>query len=336
MWDASLHEPMFAPDRVRDAVAEILATAAAMWQGEDARGARPDDDIVARWAGSVNTALGPVRLRAAPKVEFLGVVNRPGEIEDRVVIRVELRFWRDKRVLGESRTVRIEQWWTLGRERELWTLRSVAAAQPAGALQRRLIPAEWADEDRLREEALAELAHSAVVARDVGLDDLVPAGLPPVRALRDLAQVDGRFDETLLDAVLRHLVEAWEEACTGSSDPLAALATPQAVGQLRHPATANPALTFIISDAEFEGWELAEVDVSTRPPRVVVTLAVNAVRYVVDGRTGAHVVGSQHVRHGINLRWILGSIPTDHEVWRLLESSNPALAIPDLPADFRD
>ena len=124
----------------------------------------------------------------------------------------------------DPHTIHVDDRWTLGRHGGRWELldgRGDRFARPV--LSRPLIPTAWEDEDRLREQALTELASDC---------DRPPA---PRRAheqpgagardrLLDLAVIDNRFSPALIDATIRHLLDAWEQETLDRAsrlDPLA-------------------------------------------------------------------------------------------------------------------
>jgi hypothetical protein len=332
--EASLEDEAFAPELVRSIVGEVLAFAEDVWREVEPRTARRVDAGVIRfWARSLVAWLGTdLRLVGEPSVDFLRVINRPGEAEDRVVLRVRLRVHRAGRVaIGEPRTVVVDERWTLGRADGEWMLLSIDSDPLAPrVLAGGLIPAEWADRERLREQSLAELGSADAVGEDTDLSGLVSPDAPPAQQLLDLSQIDGRFDRELLYASISHLVEAWEEACTGSQGPLAAVASPDAVGVLLHPPGGDRGNRLVLRDAEVEGWEPTSVLLSSRPARVEIRVTVSAVRYMIASLSGAHVGGSVEIRHEMPLEWTLALSTSSTRPWRLMHTSNPAKEIPGI------
>jgi hypothetical protein len=218
----------------------------------------------------------------------------------------------------------------------LWTLRNIDSSSrlEAQTLKSRLIPATWADEDRLREQALVELGQAGAPPPDVRLADLVADHLPPTAKLSELSQVDGRFDPGLLEAVLRHLVDAWEEASTGSSEPLRGLCGEEAVRELCQPAPDQPRFKLLVTDATLDEWRTTAVEVDVEHPRVEARVSISAVRYLVDNSTGAWVAGNFELRHRLQLLWTLALVRTAHDPWRLIASTNPTVEIPGLPYEL--
>lgn len=117
--------------------------------------------------------------------------------------------------------VHIDERWTLGYSEGRWILLSVDGDPLAAPLLTApLVPTPASDTERLHEESLAELAHDRLRGDDVPLSDLVAADERPDLALLDLSVVDGRFLPALIGAELAHLLEVWEEAASGSDEPL--------------------------------------------------------------------------------------------------------------------
>lgn len=289
--EASLDDEAFSPELLLGTVREILDLAQRVWE-DDALDevARPDGRLILSWADSVARAFGRgVRRVGDPVVDVLHVVNRPGELEDRVMLRVRQRLTRSQRpTLADPRIVVVDQRWTLGHTGRQWTLRSIEADPLAGALlETRLIPDEEADEDRLFEQSLAELARADRQQQQIDLDALMPVGVPGGKRLLELSQLDGRFDVALLEAVLRHIIDAWQEASTGSSTPLRELSTHGAVRGVRRPVPNEPACVLMVKDLRLDHWAVRAVDPARQPPQVKIALKVTAVRYLINASPGA-------------------------------------------------
>lgn len=139
--------------------------------------------------------------------------------------------------------------------------------------------------------------------------------------------MDGRFEADLLDLALRHVVEAWEEASTGSRQPLEVVTSPAGRSALLHPRGAGHGATLVVRDAALDRWEPTALDLSGHPPAVKFSVEVSAVRYLVTSR-GAHLGGSTELRHVMQLEWTLGLGGRRGTVWRPIASTSPAAGIP--------
>lgn len=327
--EAAEDDPSFAPDVVRQSIGQIVALANRLWRGrsDTALEGRADESLIRAWARSRQSWLGSgLRLRGTPSIDLLRVVNRADDREDRVVARVRVRLYRNRPLLDllAARRIRLDERWTLGRYDGQWALLSVEGDPLAGpVLTAPLIPTPAYDTERLREESFAELGSAQKVPDGVALSDLVGADEPAAFALLDLSLVDGRFVPDLVAAQLAHLVEAWEEAVTGSLAPLEALAGQEVVTALLEPM---PGKRLLIRDAVMKSWVAQRLELSKQPPSIEVQLDVEAFRYVVAD-DGTHRAGNDDVRRRIVLTWTLEL--TDSRIpWRLVKSANPAEDIP--------
>lgn len=90
--EASLEIEAFAPEKVREAVHEILAFATAVWTGTDEPilESHADAGVIRAWALSHGSDTG-THVEGRPRVDLLRVVNRAGDTEDRVSVRVRGR-----------------------------------------------------------------------------------------------------------------------------------------------------------------------------------------------------------------------------------------------------
>ena len=327
--EAAEEDPEFSPETIDQAVREVLALAIPQWRLEDGGvlNGRPDAQLVVAWARSRQLWLGRgLEVRGTPSVDLLRVVNREGEDEDRVIVRVRVSVHCKHPRLGllGIRHARLDERWTLGRVDTGWALLSVDGDPLAGpVLSAPLIPNRSFDADRLLEDSLAEMADAQRVGDDAALRDLISTDEPPALAVLDLSVVDGRFLPPLIAAQLTHILTAWEGAINGSQAPLAALATPEARSALLQP---GPGMRLVMRDAVLKSWRPTRLDLARRPPAIEVTLDVEAVRYVAtdDGRDR---VGNESDRRQIVLSWVLELTDTARSPWRLAASNNPAESI---------
>ena len=328
--EASLEIEAFAPDRVREAVEEILGLATAVWTGTDEPilERRGDGGMIGAWALSHGSDTG-THVEGRPRVDLLRVVNRAGEIEDRVSVRVRGRVHQHhaSTPLGPH-TVRFDERWTLGRNGEGWELLEFDADPLASELLRaQVIPAEWADQERLGERSLAELAHGDVHS-GFHVSELAGDGAPPYRQLLELSVVDGRFVPLLVQSTLRHLIDAWEQATIADGEALSLRVSPEAYDQLLHPRGGNVPTRLVLRDATLRGWRPTAVEVRPDPARIVIFLRVSAVRYLINTADGSHLAGSPEYQHEITLHWTLELTESAELPWRLIASTNPAADMP--------
>lgn len=328
--EAAEDDPSFAPDLVKQSMVRVPALANRVWRGQTVASldGRPDGPLISAWARSRQSWLGSgLRLRGNPAIDLIGVVNRPGEAEDRIVARVRVRLRRGDARLGllAVRRVRLDERWTLGKYGGEWALLSIEGDPRAGpVLTAPLIPTPAHDTERLREESFAELG-SAQTAPDDVLSELISDDEPPAFAMLDLSVVDGRFLPELVATHLAHLVEAWEDAVTGSDAPLHALVSDSALTALLRPAAGR---RLIIRDAVMKSWEPTRLELRERPPQIHVCVEVEAVRYLVTDE-GTQCAGNSTERRQIVLIWTLELTDETRTPWRLVNSNNPAHGIPN-------
>ena len=322
-------DPAFAPEAVHESIMQMVALADRVWRGRSATGLgdRPDGDLIKAWSRARMSWLGtPLRVRGNPSVDLLRIVNRPGEGEDRVVARVRVRVHcgRSRLDVFARRNVHLDERWTLGRRGGHWVLLSADGDPLAGpVLTAPLIPTPAYDTERLREESLAELAAAQRVPTTIPPDELVGADQPPALALLDLSVVDGRFLPELIAAQLAHLVEAWEDAITGSQE-LQELASTEAFTTLLRP---SPGKRLVLRDARLKSWQPTHLGLSDQPPTITVRIEIEAIRYVVSD-DGLHHAGNDTDPRPMVLTWLIELIGSDKAPWRLATSTNPAETVP--------
>jgi hypothetical protein len=319
---AALDDPAFDPETIHDAASEIFALGRALAQTGDTDGAlaaRPDGRAISFWARTHARWMARRKFHDThPSVELLRVVNRPGETEDRAVVRVRCR--------PHGSISGLDERWTLGRQSGQWVLLSAEGdplAKPV--LDEPLIASESEDFDRLREQTMSELAHADMVPLGTPLGDLTSGTAPIERQLLDLSNIDSRFDLELVAGAIAQLVETWEGATTGASEPLYRLASARAAEQLLHPVAGT---NLFLQDAEIQSWKPTALDLAAEPPRLTISLVVSAVRYLTDSRTLAHRGGAPGVRHTIPVAWTLVATTSTRVPWHLETTSNPASEIP--------
>ncbi len=334
--EAGETDPLFAPEEIERSIGDVVAIGEALWRAGhvDALEGRADAHLIVAWARSREAWLGgSLEVSGKPLVDLLQVTNRNSEAEDRVIARVRLhvhrkRTWSLRAAVGvvlERQRAVLDERWTLGRTKKRWALLSVDGDPLAGpVLSAPLLPTKAYDLGRLKEESLAELANRERAAKDVRLSDLVAADAPPALALLDLSIVDGRFLPALIAAELAHMVEAWEQATTGSDAPLNKLASAAAVAALLRPA---PDQRLIVRDAALNSWQANKLHLDRRPPAVEVALTVAAVRYVATAERD-YLAGNADAPHRVTLQWLLELTESPRRPWRLAESNNPASEIP--------
>jgi hypothetical protein len=162
-------------------------------------------------------------------------------------------------------------------------------------------------------------------ASAVNPSELVPPEEAPSLALADLSVVDPRFNPALLGAALAHLLETWETAVTGSEDPLAERASPEARDALLRP---GPDAQVFVRDAVLKSWEVIALHVDRKPPAVDVEVHIEAVRYLVRYETAIRAGNATDVLPA-KLTWTLELTDSTEVPWRLVGSSDASTGIAD-------
>jgi hypothetical protein len=217
----------------------------------------------------------------------------------------------------------LDQHWTLGRGSQGWIVLSIDGTPPTSdAVERSSIASPSADDQRLFEQSLAELARSDALPAATNLDQLVSRDAPAYHRLLDLAQLDGRFAHMLIASAVEHIVEAWEEATTASSQPLEAVASPSAAQELLHPL-GGVSTKLALRQAKVDRWRVTDLCLTAASPYIEVELEVSAVRYLWSDRAG-YAGGSTDRRRTITMTWTLELTDDQAQPWQLLTTTNPA------------
>ena len=326
--EASLEVEAFAPEVIREAVDQVVDSALTAWHADvrSRPSPRKDSLIIARWAH--NHRIGPnTRIDRPLTVDLLRVMNRDGESEDRVVIR--LRTVLHAGQAKKATDTRLDERWTLSRDGGTWKLvefddtplsdELLASPQVVGA---------WADQRRLREHSLVDLAQAEPAASGPPSADLRDVDADPMHQLLDLSVIDSRYLPDLIQEAVVHLLEVWEHATTGATELLAERVSREALEQLLYPHATGGRLRLVLRDAHLTSWQPIRVDGQTNPPQVEISLNISAVRYLTDPVTANEVWGSAEHPHEISLRWNLALTPSSDRPWQLAQSTNPAADIP--------
>lgn len=287
---AALDDPAFAPERIEAAVREILP--------------------------QVLSSAGRVAGRA--RVDILGVVNRAGEAEDRVVVRVRAGVARDHEIGGLPRVFRIDERWTLVHHGMRWRLAADTGDPLAvSLLSSPLVAAPEDDTARLLEDSLEEL--TAPQPRGAGSPgELIDPAAPAPQRLRDLAVADDRFDPLLIEAAVHHIVEAWEESGDGGDEPLLAVATGPGAHALTFPEPGRG--RHRVRDARLRRWEVTRLDADAAPPQIEVRVRVTA---AVASEATVIAAGQAPPARRLDLAWTLelDEATHAHPRWRLIDSA---------------
>ena len=261
-------------------------------------------------------------------VEYVGLTNREEAGDDRAVVFVEsmLRAYVEDRNGatiyrdGESDdTIRLAQYWTLGRREGSWILLSIEErSEGEHQLTDPVVASPWSDTGRLRDEAVIETAVS----------DGLPAGVEPVdladldfdgdarAAALDLSLADARFAPDVLEAASRQAVAAWAEAVDGDDAELARLASAPALHQLLYRDGAEKTRV-VVRGPRVRRIAIVALDAGEDPATMTIEVELEGQRYVEDRDTKALISGSRDDATAFTERWTLSLDGADSSPWQI-------------------
>jgi predicted lipid-binding transport protein (Tim44 family) len=336
--EAATDDADFDPATVRAQATALFMTIQRLWSENDVAGLEPlvGADLMVEWRRRLDDfARKGWRNRcephAEPQIEYLGLVNREGEDEDRVVVRVSATMDdyvvdRHGRVMtknGEDdKSTTLTEWWTLQPPGERWRLLSIESeAEGRHHLASELVAVPWGD-DRVADEALVEGAVADALPAGVAVAEIAPAVLDADAraAALDLALADGRFAPDVLEVAARRAVEAWVEAVDGADDALEALADRPAIDTLLYGPDGGGAgsTRVVVRGARVASLTVAALDPHATPPTMTAVVAVDGRRYVEDRDTAAVLAGSKSADRTTVQRWTFALTGDAGTPWRLV------------------
>lgn len=336
--EAAQDDPAFAAESVEIAAANLFREVQDAWNDRDRRRLAMvvAEDLMVEWRRRLDDfhAKGwhnVVVVTGTPDVRYVGLVNREDERDDRVVVRIAcgIEDWVDRRdgsdlnKSGESsKTRRLDELWTLGKHDGSWRLLSIE--QPPEAehvLEAEIVASPWADTERMRDEALVELA-----AADRPLPGFSPADLVEVdfegdahaRAL-DLSLADPRFAPAVLEAAARRAVAAWAEAVDGDDAALLEIASGDAAAELLQTGGTR----VVVRGPRVRALRITALDAAQVPARLTLAVDLTAVRYTEERDTAAVLSGSQSAPADFSEQWTMALQGDDRTPWRIVAAGYP-------------
>jgi predicted lipid-binding transport protein (Tim44 family) len=324
----------FDPDTVRSAATALFLEVQRRWSENDADGLATmvAPDLMVEWRRRLEDfARKGWQNRCVPQgephVEYMGLVNREGEHEDRVVVRITAAL-EDYVVDAHGRTIRkdgensttttLTEWWTLHPPGDRWRLLSIESdAEGRHHLAGELIATPSADA-RVADEAVVELAVAEAVT---SVSDIAPAVLDADAraAALDLALADGRFAPDVLEVAARRAVEAWVEAVDGADDALAALADDAARSTLLYGGDRDDGRTrVVVRGARVTELRIAALDPHAEPATMTAAVTIAGRRYVEDRDTAAVLGGSKTTDSTTRQHWTFALSGDERTPWRLV------------------
>jgi len=341
--EAAADDAGFAADAVRQVASQLFVSIMHAWTSRDRDALRSHlgPDLMVEWERRLDDFdrkgwHNVCEIVRGPEIEYLGLVNRADDADDRVTVRVEstLRdFVRDRhgrtinRTNASSDVTRLAEYWTLGKRGQDWILLSIEQdAEGAHHLDAPIVASPWAD-GRLRDEAVTELAAADAVpdAQIAGVADLDFDG-PARAAALDLAMVDGRFAPDVLEAAARRAVEAWAEAVDGDDAALERAATPAAVRELLYGGDHSARTRLVVRGPRLSALRITALHADATPPAMSVEADVSGRRYREDRDTAAVVEGSKEREVAFTERWTMALDGNAQNPWRIAETGAAARA----------
>jgi predicted lipid-binding transport protein (Tim44 family) len=289
---------------------------------------RLDDFDAKGWHNRVQV-IGPVQ------VEYLGLVNRSQDSDDRAVVRIEAKL-RDYVIDANGATIKadgatstervLREWWTLGKRDNRWIVVSIEQeAEGRHNLDAPIVATPADDVQRLGDEALVGLAVQDKVADGFTVADVADLDFDgdARAAALDLSLADARFAPDVLEAAARRAVAAWSVAVDGDDAPLAAVASPEALGMLLYPD--GDRTRVVVRGPVVRRVRIAGLDAAAQPPVMTVEVDVSGRRYVEDRDTAAVVSGSRSAPADFTERWTLALDGPDGVPWRIVDAAAEAV-----------
>ncbi len=348
--EAAEDDPAFAPTMVKPAAARLFTQIQAAWDAGDRDRLRRlvAPDLMAEWERRLDdfdrrgwrNRVQPV---GEPRIEYVGLMNRGDEAQDRVTVRIEAKL-RDYVVDAQgnrvrrrghlSETVPVREFWTLGKRGGVgrtngagsWILLSIEqGAEGAHALDQQIVATPWSDEQSLRDESLVEGAVADALPADVKpaeVADLQFAGDARAAAL-DLSLADGRFAPDVLEVAARRAVAAWAEAVDGDDRALLAVADREAAHELLHPGDPSGRTRLVVRGPRVKQIRIAAVDAGSDPATMTVDVDLEGRRYIEDRSTTAVLTGSQSRSTSFSEHWTLALTGDPRQPWRIVRVGAP-------------
>jgi predicted lipid-binding transport protein (Tim44 family) len=343
--EAADDDAYFAADQLVNYVRSLFLEAQSAWDARD-RGRIAKvvgEDLMVEWSRRLDDfdARGwhnRVEVLAEPEIQYVGLVNREDDDEDRAVVRItaSLRAYviddHGRRIMrkGEkSDQVTLTEYWTLARRGDAWIVASIEQrAEGDHHLDGEIIASPWSDAQRLGDESLTELAVADGLPEGFTTSDLAElefSGDAQARAL-DLSLADARFMPALLEAAARRAVAAWAEAVDGSDDALLAVASPEAVQALLYGEDSSRRTRLVVRGAGVRRIQIASLQVEREPATMTIVVEVGGRRYVEDRDTAAVLSGSKDSATTFTESWTLALDGTDEAPWRLVSAAGAPAA----------
>lgn len=339
-------DPAFAPDAVRASARQMFMDAQRAWDDrDDARLAQLlVPDLLVEWRRRLQDFArkgwhNRVEVLEISSIEYLGLVNREGDKDDRVTVRIRARL-RDYVVMGNGMVLKrneassdettLTEFWTLAKRdgAEGWIIASIETDAEGQHVLDADIVASPLDDRRLADASVMEVAALDKLPEGIStaeVADLDYVGEARTAAL-DLSLVDGRWAPDVLEASVRRAVAAWAEAVDGADTDLLDVATPAAAQALLHPGDDSGRTRLVIRGPQVRHLRIAALDPAAEPPTMTAEIEVTGRRYIEDRDTAAVLSGSKQRAVTSTERWTLALAGPDDRPWQVVDAAAGSVA----------
>ena len=328
-------DPYFASDTVVPQAEALFRDVQSAWDARDeaalARLVAPD--LMVEWSRRLADFArkgwhNVVRVHDPVRIEYVGLINREDDDEDRVVVRVSATLddyvetregARMNHVGMDSPVATVREYWTLRHHDERWRLVSIEQDREGEHHLRAEVVADPADDGALADESMVEQALANRITDGMKIAELADLDFDgdALTAARDLSLVDQRFDPGVIEVAVRRAVAAWAEAVDGPDDALLELAGPGAVRSMLYPA-GEEHVRLVVRGPHVSALHVRAVDAEATPAEVHVEAEVEGVRFLEDRDTVVVVAGNNRERVAFTERWTLTLDETsDEHPWRI-------------------
>ncbi|MEA2332281.1 MAG: hypothetical protein QOH58_2419 [Thermoleophilaceae bacterium] len=343
--EAAEDDAYFAADELEAHARGLFVACQEAWDARDAAGleALVGGDLLVEWKRRLADfdAKGwhnRVAVLGTPKVEYVGLVNREDDTDDRAVVRItaSLRAFvvdgDGRKVLrsgAKSEQVTLCEYWTLARGgADAWMVVSIEQrAEGDHHLDGEIVASPWSDSAQLHDEALTELAVADGLPPGFTTADLAEvdfSGDARARAL-DLSLADARFAPEVLEAAARRAVAAWAEAVDGDDSALAEVASPEALPALLYGGDESRKTRLVVRGPRVKRIGILAVDVERTPAAMALEIELGGRRYVEDRDTAAVVSGSRDRPVTFAEHWTLALDGSERSPWRIVAAEETGL-----------
>jgi len=334
---AVLDDPLFAPEAVEAAARWLFDEVLAAWTTVDRRrlAAVVGHELFVEWEQRLaelrrRRLRNPVARRGRLHVEYVGLVNRSGDLADRVVVHVRARMrdelfddrgWMVFRDANDNGRRTRSEYWTLGKRDGRWILLCVEDEREGAYHLHDPVVVSPSDDEGLHDEAVIERGVAAAIGSDrfreaAGTVPFDFAGNTRMAAL-DLAQLDGRWAPDVLEAAARRAVAAWAEAVDGDHRQLIEIAGRHTTNALLYPGPDRKS-RLVIRGPELQHLQIVHLEPVARPPTMTIEATITGLRYIESRKSGSVLFGSKTRKETFSEKWDLVLTDRPDNPWRII------------------